>query len=308
MIEMIHLDKYYNDFQALDDFNLYVGEEELLGFVGINGAGKTTTMKIMSGLIRPTSGAVLFEGKDIYSDLRKYQRQIGYMPDFFGVYDNLKVSEYMAFFASIYRISASRLASICERLLRLVHLEDYKNQYVDTLSRGEKQKLCLARCLIHDPKLLILDEPASGLDPKARVEIRQILQTLNKQGKTIIISSHILSELSEMCTHLGIIRNGHMVIKDSVGHILGMDNGARRLIITVARAPKLAVDLVRANANVENLSYTGNELRISFLGTDEEASQLLGHLLAEGMIVTEFRFEKGTLESLFLELADGERQ
>ena len=214
----------------------------------------------------------------------------------------------MAFFASIHNITGTRFNAICERLLRLVHMEDRKNQYVDSLSRGLKQKLCLARCLIHQPKLLILDEPASGLDPKARIEMKQILQKLNQQGMTIIISSHILSELSQMCTHLGIIKNGRMVIKDSVSHILGLENEARTLIVNVASDTVRAAEMLRFNENVKNLSYIGNEIRISFTGTDQEASEILKVLLANDITVTEFRREHGTLESLFLELTSQEAE
>jgi len=306
MIDIENVYKYFGDFCALKNLNMSVGEGELFGFVGANGAGKTTTLKILSGLLRPSSGNVLFKGKNIYSDFYNYLPRIGYMPDFFGVYDNLKVSEYMAFFASVHHISGTRFESVCERLLRLVHMEDRKNQYVDSLSRGLKQKLCLARCLIHDPELLILDEPASGLDPKARIEIKEILQTLNSQGKTIIISSHILSELARMCSHLGIIKDGHMIVKDSVGHILGLENESRTLIICVGNDIQKAAEIIRHNENVENLSYDGNEMRISFSGTDMEASALLGGLLGQGIIVTEFRRESSTLESLFIELTSQE--
>lgn len=308
MITVKNVYKYYDSFCALDDLNFSIDQGEMLGFVGANGAGKTTTLKILAGLHRPASGSVLFENKSIYDNMYDYLNHIGYMPDFFGVYDNLKVSEYMAFFASIHNITGTRFNAICERLLRLVHMEDRKNQYVDSLSRGLKQKLCLARCLIHQPKLLILDEPASGLDPKARIEMKQILQKLNQQGMTIIISSHILSELSQMCTHLGIIKNGRMVIKDSVSHILGLENEARTLIVNVASDTVRAAEMLRFNENVKNLSYIGNEIRISFTGTDKEASEILKILLANDIIVTEFRREHGTLESLFLELTSQEAE
>lgn len=306
MITIENLNKYYGSFCALDHLNLSIEKGEFFGFVGANGAGKTTTLKILAGLIKPTSGTILYENHSIYDNLYGYMKNIGYMPDFFGVYDNLKVSEYMQFFASVHDISGSRLDAVTERLLQLVHLEDRKNQYVDSLSRGLKQKLCLARCLINDPQLLILDEPASGLDPHSRIEIKQILQDLNTQGKTIIISSHILSELSQMCTHLGIIKNGRMIIKDSVHRILDASCTSHTLIINVWNHPATAAELIKNMDTVENLSYIGHELRIRFNGTEQEASELLKILLANGIIVTGFRKENGSLESLFLELTGEE--
>lgn len=306
MIDINNVYKYFGKFCALNDLNLNINDGELFGFVGSNGAGKTTSLKILSGLIRPTTGTVHFEGENIQKNLNQYIKNIGYMPDFFGVYDNIKVSEYMAFFASIHNISGNRFDSINDRLLRLVHMEDRKNQYVDSLSRGLKQKLCLARCLIHNPKLLILDEPTSGLDPKARIEMKQIIQKLNEQGKTIIISSNILSELSQMCTHLGIIENGKMIIKDSVKHILGLEDGSSTLIITVANALSQAALIIKNNKFVETLSYIGHELRIKFNGTNAEAAELMHQLLSSGIIITEYRSETDTLESLLIELMNKE--
>lgn len=302
MISIKNLYKNYGSFCALNNLDFTIEQGELFGFVGANGAGKTTTLKILSGLINPTSGQVLYESANIYDNLYAYLKNIGYMPDFFGVYDNLKVHEYMELFASIYNINGSRFNAICEKLLRMIHMEDRKNQYVDSLSRGMKQKLCLARCLIHDPKLLILDEPASGLDPAARIEIMQILQQLNEQGKTIIISSHILSELSQICTHLGIIKDGHMIVKDSVHRILASEQARLTLIINVFKDADYAAELIKSNDNVDSLSYSGNELRVRFQGTTQEASDLLKILLVNNIIVTGYQHEQDTLESLFLEL------
>lgn len=302
MISIKNLYKNYGSFCALNNLDFTIEQGELFGFVGANGAGKTTTLKILSGLINPTSGQILYESANIYDNFYAYLKNIGYMPDFFGVYDNLKVHEYMELFASIYNINGSRFNAICEKLLRMIHMEDRKNQYVDSLSRGMKQKLCLARCLIHDPKLLILDEPASGLDPAARIEIMQILQQLNEQGKTIIISSHILSELSQICTHLGIIKDGHMIVKDSVHRILASEQARLTLIINVFKDADYAAELIKSNDNVDSLSYSGNELRVRFQGTTQEASDLLKILLVNNIIVTGYQHEQDTLESLFLEL------
>ena len=202
MLVIKNLVKNYGKFRAVDNLSLEIGKGQIYGFVGANGAGKTTTIKVVAGLLKPTSGEVIVGGMDIRKNPVIYKRKIGYMPDFFGVYDDLKVTEYMNFYSGIYGIKVDERDKICDELLELVNLKDKKNSYVDDLSRGMKQRLCLARSLIHNPELLILDEPASGLDPKARVEMKEVLKELGNMGKTILISSHILPELAEMCTLL----------------------------------------------------------------------------------------------------------
>ena len=304
MLVIDNLTKYYGDFCALDHISMHIAKGDLFGFVGPNGAGKTTTLKILSGLIRPDEGTVMMDGKNLLTDIKKLKSDIGYMPDFFGTYDNLKVIEYMRFFASIYRLDGLRADAVIERLLKLVHMEDRKNQYVDELSRGLKQKLCLARCLIHNPKLLILDEPFSGLDPAARIEVREILKKLCNDGKTIIISSHILSELAEMCTHLGIIQNGRIIANNTVTAIMDLQNASKPLIITVCDKIEEAVKLCRIQNYVENLSHTENEIRLSFSGTAEEAASLLSVLVAAGIPVCGFKKETTSLESLFIRLTE----
>ena len=304
MLVIDNLTKYYGDFCALDHISLHISKGDLYGFVGPNGAGKTTTLKILSGLIRPDEGTVIMDGHNLLTDIKKLKADIGYMPDFFGTYDNLKVIEYMRFFASIYNIDGLKADSVIERHLKLVHMEDRKNQYVDELSRGLKQKLCLARCLIHNPKLLILDEPSSGLDPAARLEVREILKKLCSQGKTIIISSHILPELAEMCTHLGIIQNGKMIADNTVTAIMDLQNGSKPLIITVCDKVEEAAQLISTQDYVENLSYTENEIRVSFSGTAEEAAQLLFVLVTSGIPVCGFKKETTSLESLFIRLTE----
>ena len=205
MLIIKELEKKYGKFKALNNLNLEINEGEIFGFIGPNGAGKSTTMKIVSGLLLPDSGEVYVDEIDAIKNNKKLKEKIGYMPDFFGVYDNLKSYEYLEFYASIYGISGKDIKKLSMDLLELVNLENKYDSYVDGLSRGMKQRLCLARCLIHNPKLLILDEPASGMDPRARFEMKNILKNLKEMGKTILVSSHILSELGEICTNLGII-------------------------------------------------------------------------------------------------------
>ena len=208
MLEIRNLKKTFGKFYALNGLDMDIGDGALYGFVGPNGAGKTTTIKIMTGLLEADEGQVLIDGVNVTGGLSQLKLKIGYVPDFFGVYDNLKVSEYMEFFASCYGINGLKARTRYMTLLEQVGLEDKVNFYVDGLSRGMKQRLCLARALIHDPSLLVMDEPTSGLDPRTRFEFKEILKELREQGKTILISSHVLSELSELCTDIGIIDQG----------------------------------------------------------------------------------------------------
>ena len=216
MLVIRDLVKKYGNFTAVDHLNMHVERGQIYGFIGPNGAGKTTTMRIVATLLAPTSGYVEVDGVDLQKDPIKVREKIGYMPDFFGVYDNLIVMEYLDFYGSAYGIEYAQRRRIADDLLELVDLSDKKDAYVDTLSRGMKQRLCLARCLIHNPQLLILDEPASGMDPRARAEIKGILKELKRMGKTILISSHILAELSEICDCVGIIDSRKVVIQVSV--------------------------------------------------------------------------------------------
>ena len=208
MLKIDSLTKNYGSFPALKGLSLEIPDGALHGFVGPNGAGKTTTMRILATLMKPTSGTAYVDGTDVVKDGQAARKLVGYMPDFFGVYDSLKCWEYLDFYARCYRIGASERKRMTRQLLELVQLEEKENEYVDALSRGMKQRLCLARSLIHDPKLLILDEPASGMDPRARAEMKGILRTLREMGKTVLISSHILPELAEMCDSLTILDHG----------------------------------------------------------------------------------------------------
>lgn len=219
MIETIGLTKKYGSFYALQDLNLIVEDSTVFGFVGANGAGKSTTFSILATLLQPTAGDAFINGMSVTKNPQDVRRQIGYMPDFFGVYDQLKTDEYLDFYGASYGIKPKERAVLIPKLLELVNLEHKRYDYVDLLSRGMKQRLCLARALIHDPKILILDEPASGLDPRARVEMRDILRELKAMGKTILISSHILPELAEMCDSIGVIDNGKLIAQGSVHDI-----------------------------------------------------------------------------------------
>src|SRR5258707_15155009 len=219
IIETKDLVKKYGKLTAVNHLSLKVPRGSIYGFVGPNGAGKTSTMRILTTLMLPSSGQAFVAGHEVTKDPRAVRRVIGYMPDFFGVYDDMKVWEYLDFFAACYDIPEKDRTGLVNDLLELVDLGHRRQDMVDKLSRGMKQRLCLARTLAHDPQVLILDEPASGLDPRARVEIRELLVELSKMGKTIFFSSHILADVAEICTHIGIVEAGQIVAQGTVGEM-----------------------------------------------------------------------------------------
>lgn len=313
MVQIDRLCKSYGSFRALDELNLSIEKGELFGFVGPNGAGKTTTMRIISGLLRADSGTVMVGGIDARRDTRHLKEKIGYMPDFFGVYDNLKALEYMEFFASIYGIEGREARKLCLELMDLVNLGDKADSYVDGLSRGMKQRLCLARSLVHNPELLILDEPVSGLDPRARFEMKGILRNLSEMGKTIIVSSHILPELAEMCTTIGIIEHGKMMVSGTVNSIMAGVNRQNPLIIRVVGELDTAVRLLKESPMVENLSMSEQELYVSLqknvleenpLQEEEKEAALLTTLIQGGVRISSYTREKGNLESVFMQITE----
>lgn len=305
MLRIQRLCKKYGSFQALDGLDLEVKQGQLYGFVGSNGAGKTTTMKIISGLLKADYGEVWIGGVDALKNTKYLKNSIGYMPDFFGVYDNLKAIEYMEFYASVYHISGKEARKLCLELMDLVNLSDKADSYVDGLSRGMKQRLCLARSLVHNPSLLLLDEPASGLDPKARYDMKEILRNLSDMGKTILISSHILTELTQMCTHIGIIQTGRMLRSGSVDQVMTELDGSRQLEITLVQPDERAVLLLKEHPSAGNIEVKENKISLDFTADPVEEQKLL-KLLVEGDIpVRGFKRLEGSLESVFLELIDG---
>lgn len=305
MLRIQRLCKSYGKFLALDGLELEVKEGQLYGFVGSNGAGKTTTMKIVSGLLKADYGDVFIGGVNALKDTKYLKKSIGYMPDFFGVYDNLKAIEYMEFYASIYNINGKEARKLCLELMDLVNLSDKADSYVDGLSRGMKQRLCLARSLIHNPSLLLLDEPASGLDPKARYDMKEILRNLSDMGKTILISSHILTELAEMCTHIGIIKAGRMLRSDSVEQVFTELADSETLEISLVEPDERAVLLLKEHPSSSNIIIKKNKINLNFPSDPVEEQGLLKLLVERDIPIRGFRRLEGSLESLFLELTDG---
>lgn len=304
MLIIKDLEKSYGSFKALNGLNLEIKQGQLYGFVGPNGAGKTTTMKIISGLLTADRGQIILDGIDILDNPKYLKQSIGYMPDFFGVYDNLKVIEYMEFFASTYDLNRKSSAKTIESLLHLVGLIEKKNDYVDGLSRGMKQKLCLARTLIHKPKLLILDEPASGMEPRARMEMQDILKKLAVEGTTIIISSHVLPELAEMCTNIGIIDKGKMVISGSMEEVMTMQYKATPILMKLTQGIEVAMKMLKTNPLVTNIAIRDSNISFGFNGNAEKESEVLADLIMSGARVSEFRRQESNLETIFLQLTE----
>ncbi len=305
MLYISDLTKNYGSVTAVNHLTLHIPEGDLFGFVGPNGAGKTTTIRIVCGLLKASGGAVRIGGTNAAVGSRKMKRLIGYVPDFFGVYDNLKVREYMEMYGSMYGMSYRDIAKLTDDLLELVNLTDKKEVYVDTLSRGMKQRLCVARAMLHNPKLLFLDEPNSGLDPRARVEMKELLKNLRSMGKTIVISSHILSELSEMCNSIGIMNRGRLVAAGRIEDIMHELSGGTRIHIHIASGTEPAIRMLKEQAGVKVESVRENELIITYGGTDEEICALIGRMIQNEIVLTGFHREEGSLESLFMQLTGG---
>ena len=300
MLQIEHLSKSYGKFRAVNDLSLHVPQGDLFGFVGPNGAGKTTTIQMVCGLMLPNAGSITINGVNALSHQREIKKQIGYVPDFFGVYDNLKVKEYMDFYGSMYRMNSKEIERISDDLLELVNLSDKKEVFVDTLSRGMKQRLCVARALIHNPALLVLDEPNSGLDPRARVEMKELLLNLKSMGKTIVISSHILSELSEMCSSIGIMDHGNLVAAGRIEDVMESVFGSNQLIISLEEGRETAVRIAREHAGVRIDSVGEHELKLSHTMTQKQIAKMIGTMIANDVVVTGFHKQEGDLETLFM--------
>ena len=300
MITVEGLTKIYGNRTALDHVSFEVPKGEIFGFVGPNGAGKTTTLRILAALLEPTAGRALVDGADVIEHPNLVHERLGYMPDFFGVYDQLTAGEYLDFYAACYRQPKARRKKIADDLLELVGLTDRRDQAVDTLSRGLKQRLCLARALVHDPAVLLLDEPASGLDPRARVEMREILKELQTMGKTIIISSHILPELTELCTMIGIIDQGRMRATGPVQEVIRQLTTGRRLRITVLGQKEEAAAVLKPLPAVHEVVTVNGTIEAQYDGDDAAAAGILQALTAAGIKVSGFSQLEGGLEDAFM--------
>ena len=311
VVETRGLVKRYGDQLAVAGVDLLVGPGEIYGLVGPNGAGKTTTMKILATLLAPSAGEAYVTGIGVGADPLEVRRRIGYMPDFYGVYDDLRVWEYLDFFARCYGVPANRRPAMIKELLEIVGLTDKRDGYVETMSRGMRQRLCLAHTLVHDPALLILDEPASGLDPRARVELREILRELRRMGKTILISSHILPELGEMCTGVAIIDRGRVLRSGSIEEIERSLRATALLRIdllgdeaAIAAARNFLETDTRIADVLGGATTGGGAVRIeaSFDGPPAAQAELLRAMVEAGHRVVGFNQATSDLEEIFLKV------
>jgi ABC-2 type transport system ATP-binding protein len=310
MIETINLTKKYGDLVALNNLNLTVNEGDCFGFIGPNGAGKTTTIKVLATLLKPTWGEARVDGKVIGYQNPQIRPIIGYVPDFMGAYEDMVVTEYLEFFAACYNIHGKQRDQVVRDVLDLTDLNYKANAEVNGLSRGMKQRLSIARVLLHDPKVLLLDEPASGLDPRARIEIRELLKELRRMGKTIIISSHILHELSELCNTVGIIEQGELLYSGHVSDIMARASVGLVVHVTVDDRVEQAAQLlaqIKGITKVDITQHNGTP-RIDVTIDPESGlpvSELPSRLIAKGIRVSSFYQEKVNLETAFMRLTKG---
>jgi ABC-2 type transport system ATP-binding protein len=307
MIETRYLTKVYKDLTALNKLNLTIDRGDIYGFIGPNGAGKTTTIKILATLLRPTSGQAFVCGYSVNGQAKHIRRKIGYVPDEFGIYEDMTVREYLEFFASLYEIGVRERKRVIQDVLELTDLSYKEDAQVDSLSRGMRQRLALARVLIHDPEVLLLDEPASGLDPRARIEIRELLKELRNMGKTILISSHILSELRELCNKVGIIERGNLLFSGPLEEILDKVRSGDIVQIQLREAPEQAVALLKEHdlvTRAEVLSDDGFiEVQIDKAADDHS---FVPRLLVENSFhILTVREEEINLEDAFMKVTKG---
>ena len=312
IIQTKNLVKKFGKFTAVNGLSLEVPAGSIYGFVGPNGAGKTTTMRMLTTLTRPTSGEAWVNGHSVLEEPRAVRKSIGYMPDEFGVYDDMRVWEYLDFFAACYDIPESERKRLIDDLLQLVDLSHRRDDMVDKLSRGMKQRLSLARTLAHDPSVLILDEPASGLDPRARVEIRELLVELAKMGKTIFFSTHILADVSEICSHIGIVEAGQMIAQGSMDDMRAQLQPHREITVTLLNQE--AVETVKGLmsdfegvVNVTELEPKGGRfrVRIDYTGGDEGVAALSQKLHSGNIAILGFAEETKDLEAMFMRVTKG---
>jgi ABC-2 type transport system ATP-binding protein len=305
MIETIDLTKKYGDFYALESLDLKLEKGDLFGFIGPNGAGKTTTIRILSTLLSPTWGEAYVCGYSIYKHPREIRRAIGYMPDIFGVYDDMRVIEYLEFFAAAYRIDGPERRRVAERSLELVDLAFKRDELVTSLSRGMTQRLGLARVLLHDPQVLLLDEPASGLDPRARIEMRGLLKRLQGLGKTILVSSHILPELADICNRVGIIEYGRLLACGDVQDLLAQVRGRPVIRLRLAGPTEKAAQLLETSPEAAGVTVRDGEILVTLADGVVDPSPLAGKLIAAGHHLVSMREQEVNLETAFLELTKG---
>src|SRR5262245_44087534 len=305
MIELIDFGKNYGDFTAVESLNLTIDAGELFGFIGPNGAGKSTTIRFLATLLKATHGEGIVNGHSVTKDPLGVRKSVGYMPDNFGVYDGMKVWEFLDFFAVAYQIPRAKRKQVIGDVLELLDLMHKREDYVNGLSRGMKQRLCLAKTLVHDPPVLILDEPSSGLDPRARLEVKALLKELRRMGKTILISSHILTELADCCTSIGIIERGQLLLHGPMDEVYRRIRRNRVIEVKFLTGLEAGVSLVRSSPHTRNVQVEDHHCTVEFAGDDNDVAALLQHLLRAGSEILTFADKDPTLEDVFMMVTKG---
>ena len=305
MIELRNFTKVYGDFVAVKDLNLTINAGELFGFIGPNGAGKSTTIRFLATLLRATEGEAIVNGHSVTKDPIAVRKSVGYMPDNFGVYDGMKVWEFLDFFAVAYQIPRTRRKAVIGDVLELLDLTHKRDDFVNGLSRGMKQRLCLAKTLVHDPPVLILDEPSSGLDPRARLEVKALLKELRTMGKTILISSHILTELADCCTSIGIIERGQLLLHGPIETVYRQIQRNRQLEVRFSGSPEAGVSLIRSDPKVRDVQMNHRSCTIEIEGEDADVQRLLRQLANADCGLVSFADREPTLEDVFMLVTKG---
>ncbi len=305
MIELRGFGKDYGEFTAVDSLDLTIAEGEMFGFIGPNGAGKSTSIRFLATLLRASRGDGTINGYSVSEDPMNVRRSVGYMPDAFGVYDGMKVWEFLDFFAVAYKIGRTQRKRVIKDVLDLLDLTYKRDDFVNGLSRGMKQRLCLAKTLVHDPPVLILDEPASGLDPRARIEVKALLKELRRMGKTILISSHILTELADCCTSIGIIERGKLLMHGPIDEVYKRIRGNQVIEARFGNNLETGLSIVRSNPEVRDIQVDGSKLIIEFSSVDHNPAELLKALIKHDVEVINFGQKDPNLEDVFMMVTKG---
>ncbi len=305
MIELIDFGKDYGDFTAVQCLNLKIDAGEMFGFIGPNGAGKSTSIRFLATLLKASRGEGIVNGFRVTEDPMSVRQSVGYMPDSFGVYDGMKVWEFLDFFAVAYRIGKSKRKQVITDVLELLDLAHKRDDFVNGLSRGMKQRLCLAKTLVHDPPVLILDEPASGLDPRARVEVKALLKELRRMGKTILISSHILTELADCCTSIGIIERGQLLMSGPIDEVYRRIRGNRVIIAKFLSNMDVGLAILRSSPHLRDIQVDNSTARVELETDDRGVAELLNQLIAQNVELRSFGEKEPTLEDVFMLVTKG---
>ncbi len=307
-IELRHLHRVFDQTHAVNDVTFEVSAGEVFGYIGPNGAGKTTSMRILATLDEPTSGDVFVDGFSVIEDPDRVRHRLGFMPDYFGTYQNVNVREYLDFFARAYGLAGHERRRAIAEVMEFTQLDQLADKPIDGLSKGMKQRLCLGRTIIHDPSVLVLDEPAAGLDPRARIELREMIAHLAGAGKAILISSHILTELAEICDRVGIIERGRLLAVGSVAEICAGISTQSKVRVRVLRDAERLRGWLSVRDDVQELNADKDVLDFRHIGGEESEAQLLRDIVSAGFNVIEFGVQQSTLEDVFLHVTEGRVQ